>query len=247
MNPRSRIPSKKYGQVFLKDRGIAEFEVDQLEPDADKSVLEIGAGPGILTSMLLERFSSVTALEPDHVLYEELLEKFSGSISAGTLKVIKENFLDLPPSGYDRIIGNIPYHISSQVIFRLGKFDFGKCILMVQKEFADRLLAKPDTPDYSRISINASLHFNVKRLKEVPRTFFTPVPKVDSTVISIEKKPDSLSIDYASFDALLIRLFSNRRKMVRSILENYPPEFGTRRPDSLTIEEIIEIFSCYKK
>jgi len=238
----NRIPSKKYGQVFLKGIDVAKFEVESLLPSPDESVLEIGPGPGIITSELVRSFSSVTALEPDHVLYGTLMERFKTQIEDGRVKILKESFLDFRPAHYDKIIGNIPYHISSPIIFHLRDFSFNLCILMVQEEFANRLVALPGESEYSRLTVNASLYFRIKKLRSVPRTLFTPVPRVDSTIISIEKKSPEYDLDYTQLDDILVRLFSNRRKMVRSIFDTYPADLAERRPDTLTTEEIIKIF-----
>ena len=238
----SRVPSRKYGQVFLKSMDIAKFEVESLYPAPGESVLEIGSGPGIITSELVNTFPSVTALEPDHVLYGNLTDRFSSQIEAGHVKILKESFLDFPAGNYDKIIGNIPYHISSPIIFHLREFRFKRCILMVQEEFANRLVANPGESEYSRLSVNASLNFRIKKLKSVPRSLFIPAPKVDSTIVSLEMKTEFYDLDLLSFDKLLVKLFSNRRKMVRSILDSYPVDLAERRPDTLTTEEIIKIF-----
>jgi 16S rRNA (adenine1518-N6/adenine1519-N6)-dimethyltransferase len=238
----SRIPSRKYGQVFLKSMDVARFEVESLYPEPGESVLEIGPGPGIITSELVNAFSNVTALEPDHVLYANLMDGFNPQIKAGHVKILKESFLDFPPGNYDKIIGNIPYHISSPIIFHLREFSFKRCILMVQEEFANRLVANPGESEYSRLSVNASLSFRITKLRSVPRSLFSPAPKVDSTIVSLEKKTEFYDLDLLSFDKLLVKLFSNRRKMVRSILDSFPVDLAERRPDTLTTEEIIKIF-----
>jgi 16S rRNA (adenine1518-N6/adenine1519-N6)-dimethyltransferase len=241
----SKVPSRKYGQVFLKSMEVARFEVESLYPEPGESVLEIGSGPGIITSELINAFSSVTALEPDHVLYANLTDRFSPQIEAGNVKILKESFLDFPAANYDKIIGNIPYHISSPIIFHLREFSFKRCILMVQEEFANRLIASPGESEYSRLSVNASLHFRIEKLRSVPRSLFSPAPKVDSTIVALEKKTDFYDLDSSSFDKVLIKLFSNRRKMVRSIMDSYPADLAERRPDTLTTEEIIRIFNTY--
>jgi 16S rRNA (adenine1518-N6/adenine1519-N6)-dimethyltransferase len=238
----TRVPSRKYGQVFLKSTDVARFEVESLYPAPGESVLEIGSGPGIITSELVNAFSSVTALEPDHVLYANLTDKFSSQIEAGKVKILKESFLDFPAGNYDKIIGNIPYHISSPIIFHLREFSFKRCILMVQEEFANRLVATPGEREYSRLSVNASLNFRIKKIRPVPRSLFSPAPKVDSTIVSLEKKAEFYDLDLLSFDKVLVKLFSNRRKMVRSIMDSYPVDLAERRPDTLTTEEIIKIF-----
>jgi 16S rRNA (adenine1518-N6/adenine1519-N6)-dimethyltransferase len=247
MTPRTRVPARKYGQVFLQDPGVAEFEIGQLLPGPEETVLEIGSGPGILTSFLIEKFSHVTAIEPDHVLYDALLSRFESQMSTGKLDVRKKSFLDLEGGYFDKVIGNIPYQVSSQIVFHLRNFNFRRCVLMVQREFADRLIATPGSRDYSRISVNASLYYKISEVRFVPRNLFSPVPRVDSEIVLIEKKTEQPRFDHEAFNRLLVKLFSNRRKMIRSILGNFPERLSERRPDTLDIREIMEIFDLINK
>lgn len=233
--------SKKFGQVFLHDRNIARLEVNALEVRPGIDVLEIGPGPGILTEMLLERGANVTAIEPDHVQYENLAVRFGECIETGQLKLIKEDFLEIEPAPYARIIGNIPYHISSPILFKLFEYDFENAVIMVQKEFAERLIAKEGTKQYSRLTVNAKVRFEVELVRTVPRSCFVPVPKVDSAIVRLEKKefPGKFPIEF--LDEILIKLFSMRRKKVKNILPGAPEAYSGRRPEDLKIEEIIEI------
>lgn len=233
--------SKKFGQVFLHDRNIARQEVDLLDVRPGIRILEIGPGPGILTDIMLERGAIVTAIEPDHVQYENLAVRFSSQIEEGKLILIKDDFLKVNPLPYDRIIGNIPYNISSPILFRLFEYDFEKAVLMVQKEFAMRLVAKEGTPDYSRLTVNAQVRFNVQYIRTVPRTCFVPVPKVDSAVVKLEKKEFTESFPIEFLDSILTKLFSMRRKKIKNILPEVPEEFSGSRPEDLSIKEIIEI------
>ena len=161
MSPVNLYP-KKYGQVLLKNKNVALQEVLLLGDISGRSVLEIGPGPGTLTEILLQKGAVVTAIESDHRFYEILKMKFESQIKGGTLKIEKNDFLELGGGNPDFIIGNIPYHISSPILFHLEKFNFTRSVLMVQLEFARRMVGKPGTEDYSRLSISTALRYRVK-------------------------------------------------------------------------------------
>jgi len=231
---------KKFGQVFLRDKNIAAKEIRLLAIKDGDDVLEIGPGDGILTDILLSYPVKLTAVEPDHRFYESLAIKYAEYIDTGKFRILKESFLDIQPANYSHIIGNIPYNISSQILFHLLDFNFESAVMMVQKEFALRLVAKPGTKDYSRLSVNAGLRSNIKIISSVNRQVFSPVPGVDSSIIEIRKKP--YDIDIKNFDAFLIKIFTMRRKKLSTIL-NYNGPFSEKRPGELTIDQLIMVYS----
>ncbi|KQB36575.1 16S rRNA (adenine(1518)-N(6)/adenine(1519)-N(6))-dimethyltransferase RsmA [Acidiplasma cupricumulans] len=232
--------SKKYGQVFLKDHNIALKEVSFLSPEDNECILEIGPGHGILTEQLLKYNINLTVVEPDHRFVDQLNQSYNNFIKSGKLKIIKADFLKLAPGKYDKIIGNIPYQISSKIIFKILDYDFKMAILMVQKEFAQRLVASPGTPDYSRLTVNSGIRSQIKILYNVSRNSFYPVPNVDSSIILIEKR--EYNIDIKKFDLFLIKLFSMRRKKISSIID-YHGIYSDKRPYELTIDQLIEVYS----
>ncbi len=232
--------SKKYGQVFLNDKNLAAKEVRLLGLEPDDHVLEIGPGHGILTGYLLAEPIKLTAIEPDHKFYEMLKIYYHEQIISKKFDIVKESFLDTEPSYYDHIIGNIPYNLSSPILFKLLDFDFKSSILMVQKEFARRLVAKPGTKDYSRITINASVRADIHILFNVTRKVFSPIPSVDSAVISINKK--NVDIDTANFDKFIAKIFSMRRKKLSTIL-NYNGPLSEKRPEELDLSQLLTLYS----
>ncbi|MGC8505130.1 MAG: 16S rRNA (adenine(1518)-N(6)/adenine(1519)-N(6))-dimethyltransferase RsmA [Thermoplasmata archaeon] len=233
--------AKKYGQVFLNDPNIAKIEVNALSLEKTDTVLEIGPGEGILTDLLLKSGCKVIAVEADHRFVDILRVRYCREIDSGQLQVIKENFLDLPGMKVQKIIGNIPYMISSEIIFALYRHEFIRAVLMTQKEFATRMTARAGDKEYSRLSVSTSLRYSVKIVHNVSRQSFRPVPKVDSSIIMLTKKNEYPEDEILRIDEFTKKMFSNKRKMIRSILADCPEKFIERRPDSLSIEDIIEI------
>ena len=231
---------KKFGQVFLRDKNIAAKEVRALSIADGDQILEIGPGDGILTDILLSYPVKLTAVEPDHRFYEALKIRYSELINSGKFIINKESFLDIPPARYNHIIGNIPYNISSQILFHLLDFDFDSAIMMVQKEFALRLIAKPGTKDYSRLTVNAGIRSDIKIISSVNRQVFSPVPAVDSSIIEIRKK--TCEVDIKKFDAFLIKIFTMRRKKLSTTL-SYNGPLSEKRPGDLTIDELLMVYS----
>ena len=242
MNPGPKgLYTKKYGQVLLRNPKVANFEVEALKLPAGSRILEIGPGRGFLTGLLLEKGYTVSAVEPDHRFAEELKGTFREKVESGGLTINKASFLEIQGQNYDGIIGNVPYHISSQIIFHLGKFTFKRAILMLQREFCNRLVAKTGTDDYSRLSVNAQLRFRITIIAKVSRNSFNPVPEVDSAVIEVIPLNQYKEMDIQRADEVFRILFSNRRKKLSSSLSRISEEIGNKRVNELSPEKLLEI------
>lgn len=241
MRTSRRLFPKRFGQVLLINTGIAEFEVRALDVYPGCRILEIGGGEGVLTELLLEKDVILDCVEPDGKFAQFLTERFQKYKEVGRFRVIKRSFLDMEPSKYDRIIGNIPYHISSEIIFKLSDYRFEKAILMVQKDFAERMVALPGDSNYSRLSVNCSYRFETRMLKTVDRSNFSPVPKVDSAVVQLSPRKIKIGIDPVLLDRVLVKLFSNRRKKVGTVIKECPENFKDKRPEELTLDEFISV------
>ncbi|MDS0256956.1 16S rRNA (adenine(1518)-N(6)/adenine(1519)-N(6))-dimethyltransferase RsmA [Thermoplasmatales archaeon AK] len=237
-----KLFSRKFGQVFLRNPGIARFEAESLELSPGSTVIEIGPGKGILTAALLEQGYRVIAVESDHRWVAELMSLFSGEIEAGMLEIRKSDFLAFPPGETDGLAGNIPYSISSDIIFRLPLFHFKSAVLMVQEEFAYRLVAKPGTPQYSRLTVNAQLKFHISILRKVSRRSFYPMPRVDSAVIRIIPREIPVKTS-PNFDSILSKFFSNRRKKIGTTFPNAPDEFRNKRVEEIGPDDLIPLIN----
>ncbi len=235
---------KSLGQCFLKDRNILKLEA-RIAAVSGKRVLEIGAGDGRLTEALLEHHpKKIIAIEKDAHFAMMLKEKFAGE----PVEIIEEDFLKIKIPKAEVVVGNIPYYISSDIIFSIGETGFERAVLMVQKEFAQKMVAKPGDRNYGRLSVTAQIHFNIKVERIVLRHLFQPVPKVDSAIVVL--KPTGVSLN--QFQENVIRyLFQHKNKTVRNALldsKMFEKEelvalgvFSKRRVKTLSKGECLEI------
>jgi 16S rRNA (adenine1518-N6/adenine1519-N6)-dimethyltransferase len=237
---------KSLGQNFLIDQNILRKEAKLLDPQG-KTVLEIGPGDGRLTEKILELGPArLFAIEKDSRMAELLAEKFKGK----NLTLIEADVLEFELPDVDLVIGNIPYYITSQIIFRLAKEKFERAVLVVQKEFAQKMAATQKDKNYGRLSVTAQLAFEVELVQLVPRHLFRPVPKVDSAMIILKPTGKQLT----QFEENVIRcLFTHKNKTVRNALldskmfekeeagEERLGKFAKRKVRTLTKEEVLEI------
>jgi len=199
----------KLGQNFLADESVLQFEAESAYVRG-KSVLEIGAGDGRLTSKLLAQGAGhITAIELDPKLAKLLRMKFSRRV-----QVLEKDFLEFSPEKkYNVVTGNIPYYITSPIIFKLAAMDFDLAIICVQKEVAERMVAQSGSANYGRLSVSCQLIFDLEVLAAVGREAFSPPPKVDSCIISLKKTGFSLCKEE---EAAIAAIFSHRKKSLKN-------------------------------
>ena len=228
-----QVPKKKpkLGQHFLNDPSVGLRIVEALGDLSRSTVLEIGPGGGALTSMLGRRARRVIAIETDRVLAAQLRMKFSLvpnlEIIEGDILAVDLDTIFGPKPGTSRpgmeqapervrVVGNLPYFITSDILLRLFKYRkyFETIVLMVQKEVADRLAAQPGTADYGLLSATAQLYSRVEMLFAVPPAAFLPPPKVQSAVIRLALTPrlEKLGVNESEFIGFLKLSFAQKRK-----------------------------------
>lgn len=234
----------KLGQHFLTGDANAARIVDALGNIAQSTVLEIGPGRGVLTSLLARQARRLIAIELDRVLAAQLRMRFAlypnVEIIEGDVLAIDFSTLFGPKPGSSRpglvqipepvpVVGNLPYYITSDILLRL--FEFRQCfstiVVMVQKEVADRLAAAPGSRDYGLLSATAQLYAKVEKLFTLPPGAFSPPPKVHSSVVRLTLSPriDSLHVDEAGFINFLKLSFGQKRKTLWNNLKTkYAPE-----------------------
>ncbi len=256
---RYRLYIKKgMDQHFLVDKNIIRKEVELAEVESKDIVLEIGAGFGLLTEELLNKAMKVIAIEKDSTLALVLRKEFRERIKEGALKVMEGDALELSYPRFDKCVSNIPYSITSAILERLANYRKDST-LCVQKEFAERLISKPGSKNYSRISILVQFYFVPRYLWTVSRNSFFPKPRVDSAIIRLLPRKKVLRLkDEKKFFEMVKLLFSHKRKNVRNALlaerrnlgmekqeamdlfKNAP--FASRKVFQLSIEELITIY-----
>jgi 16S rRNA (adenine1518-N6/adenine1519-N6)-dimethyltransferase len=242
---------KKWGQNFLVDNNLLEKIIKTINIKDTEHVLEIGPGQGALSEKLVDVAKSLSMVEIDPDLIERLKvhEKLSGLtiINQDILKVDLESLsIDSPV-----VVGNIPYNITSPIIFWLiDHFDhWDRAYLMVQKEVAQRLTASIGTKDYSRVTVMTSLFFDIEICFSISPNVFLPKPKVQSAFISITKRSDfdQKNVNVKKFSQVVRMAFNQRRKMLRNSLSTLTINSDkcsidfTRRPEQLTVDEFIDI------
>ncbi|MFA5076951.1 MAG: 16S rRNA (adenine(1518)-N(6)/adenine(1519)-N(6))-dimethyltransferase RsmA [Candidatus Micrarchaeia archaeon] len=237
---------KSLGQHFLRDTNMLAKEARLLGPQG-KTVLEIGPGDGRLTEQLLTAGAKqVIAVEKDFSLVKVLEGKFKGR----PVHIIHADFLEISPAKLGKIhkiIGNIPYYISSPILFKLREFEFENALLMVQEEFARKMVAQPGTSGYGRLSVTSQLFYSVKYVQKVRRSLFFPAPKVDSAIILLEKKQVQGT---EALEGTIRSIFQHKNRTVRNALlsSGFEKEgleiLGDalkKRPRELTLDEIKQI------
>ncbi|GMT14167.1 hypothetical protein PFISCL1PPCAC_5464 [Pristionchus fissidentatus] len=208
------------GQHILKNPGIVNAIIQKSAIKSTDTVLEVGPGTGNLTVKLLEQAKKVIACEIDPRMIAELNKRVMGTHLHNKLEIRPGDVMKADEWPYfDVSVANLPYQISSPFVFRLllqrplPRY----AVLMFQKEFADRLTAKPGDKEYSRLSVNVQLLAKVEHLMKVKRTEFRPPPQVDSAVVRIEPKNPPPNICYPEWEGMLRLAFLRKNKTLSSI------------------------------
>jgi 16S rRNA (adenine1518-N6/adenine1519-N6)-dimethyltransferase len=212
-------PRRRFGQNFLVDPHYVERIVAAIDPKPGERIVEVGPGLAALTEKLIARAGHIVAVEIDRDLAARLRERFPPDRL--TLVVGDALEFDFATLGSDlRIVGNLPYNISSPLLFHLAAYETSLHDLhvMLQKEVVDRMTAEPGTPDYGRLTVMLKARFDVERLFIVPPGAFSPVPKVDSAVARLRPLRERAPRidDFALFTRLVAAAFSQRRKTLRN-------------------------------
>ena len=244
---------KKWGQNFLADRNLLEKIVRTIDPKKSDSILEIGPGEGALTELIYPIVKEMVAIEIDPMLIEHLKNRESlKGLNIVHGDVLLQDIENLPVKNLVRVIGNIPYNITSPIIFWLIEqlYFWDDAFIMMQKEVAERLSAVVGTKAYGRFTVVTGAYLNMEYCFTIPPDVFIPKPKVDSAIIRFTKKENPLISDekYMRFNKLVSAAFSQRRKMLRNTLKGWDihPDLQeqinfSRRPETLTIEEFVTL------
>jgi len=231
----AHIPRKRFGQNFLVDEGIVAGIVAAIAPQAGDNLVEIGPGLGALTAPLLARVARLQVVEIDR----DLVARLRAHYPADRLIIHEGDALQFDFSGLGndlRIAGNLPYNISTPLLFRFAQFaaHIRDVHVMLQREVVERMTAAPGDTEFSRLSVMLQYRFDMEKLFDVPAAAFDPVPKVESAVVRL--MPHSPlphpARDEAVFGSVVARAFAQRRKTLRNTLK------GVMAADDFTRLEI---------
>ncbi len=217
----THIPRKRFGQHFLSDQGIIDAIVVAIDPKPGDAMVEIGPGLAALTQPLVERLGSLTVIELDRDLAQRL--RGHGQLTVIESDVLKVDFSTLAPALTDRklrVVGNLPYNISTPILFHLLQYVnvIADQHFMLQKEVIDRMVAVPSTAAYGRLSVMLQWRYAMQDVLFVPPESFDPPPRVNSAVVRMVPRTDAAILDENLLSELVQVAFSQRRKLLRHTL-----------------------------
>jgi 16S rRNA (adenine1518-N6/adenine1519-N6)-dimethyltransferase len=245
------IARKRFGQHFLADGAIIDAIVGAIEPRAGQVMVEIGPGLAALTQPLVERLGKLAVIELDRDLAAKLRGKSQLTvIEADVLKVDFRALADSLGGGKMRVVGNLPYNISTPILFHL--LDFVDVVadqhFMLQKEVVDRMVARPATASYGRLSVMLQWRYAMENVLFVPPESFDPPPRVDSAVVRMVPLETPAAVDPALLSEIVQVAFSQRRKILRHTLgkwladRNFTSEFEVqRRAEEVPVDEYVAL------
>jgi 16S rRNA (adenine1518-N6/adenine1519-N6)-dimethyltransferase len=231
----SHIARKRFGQHFLADDSVIDGIVRQIDPRPGQALVEIGPGLGALTGPLLERCAALTVIELDRDLAAGLRRRVGLSVIEAD--VLKVDFSALASSAGQklRVVGNLPYNISTPILFHLLAFTDHVVDqhFMLQKEVVQRICAAPGNKDYGRLSVMLQWRYQMESVLDVPPEAFEPPPRVDSAVVRMLPLALDETVDGQKLSALVTLAFSQRRKILRGTLGRWMEQQGIDLPFDL--------------
>jgi 16S rRNA (adenine1518-N6/adenine1519-N6)-dimethyltransferase len=266
---------KRFGQHFLEPAWVAKL-VQAIEAKPDEAFLEIGPGRGAITRPLASRCEKLLAIEVDRDLAAELEADKPANVTVVTADVLKVDltpgvtaWLGAPPGPANsfRLVGNLPYNISSPILFTLLEFaamtgGVRDATLMLQKEVADRLLARVGTGEYGVLTVLTALHADVTRVLSLPPGAFRPPPKVHSAVVRLTFRPPTVTVSDPDVFVRMVRsVFTQRRKTIANALKGFAADTGRpatealqaaginpqRRPETLSLAEFAALANTLQR
>ena len=255
---------KKYGQHFLQ--GVwADKLVAAIEPREQDRFVEIGPGPGALTLRLAPRVAHLTAIEVDPDMVAQLRPQLPGNVTLVEQDFLEADLAALAGDGPVRIAGNLPYNVSSPILFRIldlqrTRGGITDATFMLQREVAERIESAPGRKEYGVLSIFVQLHADVRRVLSLPPGAFRPQPRVHSAVVRLAFRPPPVTItDEAAFERMVRTMFTQRRKTLSNALKPFAETTGrsavealaaagldpARRPETLQLTELARLADAF--
>ena len=244
-------PRKRFGQNFLQDQFIISQIIDCIHPLPNENIVEIGPGLAALTKPLMELIDHIDLIEIDR----DIVSYLQTTLPADKITIHEGDALNFDYSFNNqqiRVIGNLPYNISTPLMFHLAKFDNVKDMtFMLQKEVVDRICAKVNSKDYGKLTVMLQYKFKCTKLLEVPATAFYPAPKVESAILKLQPRTDYAwqEVDQNKLNLIVSTAFNQRRKTIHNSLkslvsneqmisENINPQL---RAENLSLEDFLKL------
>jgi len=245
-------PKRSLSQNFLVDEVFQRKIVDYGGYSPSEKVVEIGPGYGAITGHLLELTRKLELIEIDPDAVEHLRSRFVNSSPAINLENVLE--VDFRKFGHDlRLIGNLPYHLSSAILLHINQYkdQVIDAVFMLQREVIDRLVAKPGSKEYGKLTVALQVNWSIDKVFDVPPTAFRPAPKVWSSVMHMRPHNTFSKVNRDRLKRILFAAFSKRRKTIRNALKGVVGEERlvqcsidpTARPENLSVEDYVLLSS----
>jgi 16S rRNA (adenine1518-N6/adenine1519-N6)-dimethyltransferase len=248
------IPKKRFGQNFLTDQFVLQDIISAIEPHADDSMVEIGPGQGAMTQLLLNNLDMLQVVELDRDLVTLLKKKFAPAkliVHSGDALQFDFGALPVTPGRKLRVVGNLPYNISTPLLFHLAQYadQIEDQHFMLQKEVVQRMVAAPGGRDYGRLSVMLQWRYQMDLLFIVPPTAFDPPPKVESAIVRMRPLAAPLDCEEAKLQLVVTKAFSQRRKVLRNCVAGMFTEAQLidagvnpqARPETVPLEQFVEL------
>ncbi|WP_313029364.1 16S rRNA (adenine(1518)-N(6)/adenine(1519)-N(6))-dimethyltransferase RsmA [Massilia alkalitolerans] len=248
------VARKRFGQNFLTDKLVLDNIIDAIGPQRGETMVEIGPGLAAMTALLLKSLDHMHVVELDRDLVARLEKAYPREkLTVHSGDALKFDFGSIPvPEGRKlRVVGNLPYNISSPLLFHLAEFAplVEDQHFMLQKEVVERMVAEPGTKAYSRLSVMLQWRYDMDLLFIVPPTAFDPPPQVDSAIVRMIPKRQKLEVDGATLEKVVAKAFSQRRKVIRNCVagmftEAQLVEAGIdpgARPEAVGLEQYVAL------
>ena len=242
------VPRKRFGQHFLADSAVIDAIVAAIDPQPGERLVEIGPGLGAMTDPLVARCGRLTVIELDRDLAARLRRRSELDVVEADVLTVDFAALAQRLGGPLRVVGNLPYNISTPILFHLlGAVEHVvDQHFMLQKEVVDRMAAAPGGKDYGRLSVMLQWRYDIESVLEVPPEAFDPPPRVDSAIVRLLPLPAPPALDAKLLEELVAVAFSQRRKLLRHTLGRWleqrgqPPGFDLqRRAEEVPVAEYV--------
>jgi 16S rRNA (adenine1518-N6/adenine1519-N6)-dimethyltransferase len=253
------VARKRFGQNFLTDKFVLDNIIDAIDPEKGQAMVEIGPGLAAMTALIIARMGHMHVVELDRDLVARLEKQFKREqLTIHSGDALKFDFSQIPvPEGQKlRIVGNLPYNISSPLLFHLAEFAHlvEDQHFMLQKEVVERMVAEPGTKAYGRLSVMLQWRYDMSLLFIVPPTAFDPPPQVESAIVRMVPTRRKLACDGPTLEAVVLKAFSQRRKVIRNCVAGMFTEAQlvqagidpSLRPEAVGLEQYVALANLLK-